>query len=223
MVAHNNQIPQARWRKKWQERVKLNFEQPQKAKKRRLKRQQKAVGAFPRPVESLRPVVRTSNFVHNARPKYGRGFTIGELKAAGIPALLAPTIGISVDARRRNKSQESLDANVQRLKEYKAKLVLFPLNSKAPKTKGAIPEATFEEAKQNNTQLKGTVLPISNATPAVEWKAITDIDKKKSAVKRVKRARRQIREVGYLVKKQREAALGLPTAKKSSDAPAADE
>ena len=48
------------------------------------------------------------------------------VQAAGIPKKLAPTIGISVDHRRRNRSLEGLQANVQRLKTYKAKLVVFP-------------------------------------------------------------------------------------------------
>ena len=47
-------------------------------------------------------------------------------QAAGIPKKLAPTIGIAVDHRRKNRSLESLQANVQRLKTYKAKLVVFP-------------------------------------------------------------------------------------------------
>ena len=48
------------------------------------------------------------------------------LQAAGIPKKLAPTIGIAVDHRRRNSSLEGLQTNVQRLKTYKAKLVVFP-------------------------------------------------------------------------------------------------
>ena len=55
------------------------------------------------------------------------------MQAAGIPKKLAPTIGISVDHRRKNKSLEGLQANVQRLKTYKAKLVIFP--RRAPKVK----------------------------------------------------------------------------------------
>ncbi|XP_039034836.1 uncharacterized protein LOC120171118 [Hibiscus syriacus] len=39
---------------------------------------------------------------------------------------LAPTIGIVVDHRLKNRSLEGLQANVQRLKTYKAKLVVFP-------------------------------------------------------------------------------------------------
>jgi hypothetical protein len=52
---------------------------------------------------------------------------------AGIHKKVARTIGISVDPRRRNKSTESLQANVQRLKEYRSKLILFPRKPSAPK------------------------------------------------------------------------------------------
>lgn len=55
------------------------------------------------------------------------------LQAAGIHKKTARTIGISVDPRRRNKSTESLQANVQRLKEYRSKLILFPRKASAPK------------------------------------------------------------------------------------------
>lgn len=48
---------------------------------------------------------------------------------AGIPRKLAPTIGIAVDHRRTNQSQESLTANVARLKAYKDRLILFPRKS----------------------------------------------------------------------------------------------
>lgn len=47
-------------------------------------------------------------------------------QAAGIPRKLAPTIGISVDHRRKNRSLEGFQVNVLRLKTYKQKLVVFP-------------------------------------------------------------------------------------------------
>lgn len=61
---------------------------------------------------------------------YGAVFT---LQAAGIHKKTARTIGIAVDSRRRNRSTESLRANVQRLKEYRSKLILFPRKASAPK------------------------------------------------------------------------------------------
>jgi large subunit ribosomal protein L13e len=45
---------------------------------------------------------------YNAKVRLGRGFSLEELKGAGITAKFAPTIGIAVDLRRTNKSAESL-------------------------------------------------------------------------------------------------------------------
>ncbi|RMY17178.1 hypothetical protein D0865_16775, partial [Hortaea werneckii] len=99
---------------------------PGKKKARRSHRTDKAAKLAPRPVDRLRPVVRCPTIKYNRRVRAGRGFSLAELKEAGVPRKLAPTIGISVDPRRQNLSEESLKANVQRLKEYKQRLVLFP-------------------------------------------------------------------------------------------------
>ena len=55
------------------------------------------------------------------------------LQSAGISKKHARTIGIAVDYRRRNKSVEGLQQNVQRLKEYQARLILFPRKASRPK------------------------------------------------------------------------------------------
>ena len=55
------------------------------------------------------------------------------VQAAGVPKRVAPTIGIAVDFRRKNRSIEGLQTNVQRLKEYKSKLILFPKKLSNPK------------------------------------------------------------------------------------------
>ena len=59
--------------------------------------------------------------------------SIMAMQAAGITRRVAPTLGIAVDHRRRNRSSESLQANVQRLKEYKSKLIVFPRKLSKPK------------------------------------------------------------------------------------------
>lgn len=74
----------------------------------------------------------------------------------GLSAAFARSIGISVDHRRRNKSIESLQNNVQRLKEYKSKLILFPRHPNKKLKKG---EATEEERKIA-TQLKTQVFAL---------------------------------------------------------------
>jgi len=55
------------------------------------------------------------------------------LQGAGLNKRFARTVGISVDHRRRNKNVEALQQNVQRLKEYKSKLIVFPRNPAKPK------------------------------------------------------------------------------------------
>ena len=86
-----------------------------------------------RPVELLRPIVHCPTVRYHTKIRAGRGFTLAELRATGLNKRYAKTIGIAVDPRRRNKSVESLQKNSQRLKEYKAKLILFPLNEKKVK------------------------------------------------------------------------------------------
>jgi ribosomal protein L13E len=46
---------------------------------------------------------------------FTKGFSLLELKAAGLGAAFARSVGVKVDHRRRNKSQESLDLNKRRL------------------------------------------------------------------------------------------------------------
>lgn len=59
------------------------------------------------------------------------------------------------------------------MKEYRGKLILFPINEKKLR-KG---EATEEERKVA-TQLKGTVMPIVKPVPVIESRKITDAEKK---------------------------------------------
>jgi large subunit ribosomal protein L13e len=146
------------------------FSQPAQKKARRQKRAAKAAAVAPRPTGGLlRPAVHCTTIKYNSKLRLGRGFSLEELKAAGISAKFAPTIGIAVDARRFNKSVESLTRNVARLTEYKAKLVLFPKAKLASPGKG---EASVAE-QAAATQFVGTVMPLAKAVPAVEVAALT--------------------------------------------------
>jgi len=63
------------------------------------------------------------------RTRLGRGFTYLELRTAGIKNhRYAQSIGLAVDKRRRNHSEESLALNVERIKAYMSKLVVLPMN-----------------------------------------------------------------------------------------------
>merc|ERR1712062_827926 len=130
----------------------------------------------------------------------GRGFTLEELKGAGLTKKMALTTGITVDHRRKNKSLESLQRNVQRLKEYQSKLILFPVNSKKPR-KG---EATEEDIKKAS-QLKGTVIPITAVVKRQRAMELTDDLKKFKAFNSVRQARAVARLWGIRAKKAKEA------------------
>ncbi|PTD05382.1 60S ribosomal protein L13 [Fusarium culmorum] len=110
-IRYNQKLVNNHFRKDWQRRVRTHFDQPGKKSRRRTARQAKAAALAPRPVDKLRPVVRCPTIKYNRRVRSGRGFTLAELKEAGIPKAFAPTIGIAVDFRRQNLSEESLAAN----------------------------------------------------------------------------------------------------------------
>ncbi|KAI2617853.1 putative 60S ribosomal protein L13 [Hypoxylon sp. NC1633] len=169
-IKHNNQIQHNHFRKDWQRRVRTHFDQPTKKIRRRSLRQAKAAAVAPRPVDKLRPIVRCPTLKYNRRVRAGRGFTLVELKEAGIPRLVAPTIGIAVDHRRQNLSEESLAANVARLKAYKARLIIFP-------RKGA-KNAKAGDSKDIDLDNTETVSALVSALPIVPFaESITEIKK----------------------------------------------
>lgn len=206
MVKSNNVVPNVHLRKSWQYRVRLNFNLPAKRKQRKTARLAKAAAVFPRPSAGpLRPAVRISTIKHNNRLRAGRGFTPLELQTAGIPVPFARSVGIAVDTRRKNNSEEALQNNVQRLKEYQSKLVLFPRNSKSPK-KGPIADTVGEVLKSVTQNKTPGVIPVKNNWVNPEPRAITAEERKGRAVKTLRRAKKQVRAVGHLFKKKKAAA-----------------
>merc|ERR1711898_5982 len=135
-MKHNNQVCSVRkFRKYWQRYVKTWFNQPARKASRRAARDKKAALVHPRPVAgAVRPVVHPPTVKYNSKVRVGRGFSLAELKAVKLGKLEARSLGIAVDPRRRNRSVNGKQANEQRLREYKANLVVFPRNAK--KTKG---------------------------------------------------------------------------------------
>lgn len=65
---------------------------------------------------------------------------------AKISPQFARTVGIAVDTRRFDSSEEALQLNVQRLESYKSKLILFPRKADKPK-KGDIADSTADKLK----------------------------------------------------------------------------
>jgi large subunit ribosomal protein L13e len=185
-IKHNNQISNGHYRKYWQKYVKCWFNQPARAIRRRSKRAEKAKRTFPRPTAGLlRPVVHPPTQRYNYKVRLGRGFTLDELKAAGIPRKQALSIGISVDHRRKNRCTESLQTNVERLKTYKSKLLLFPLRQNKPK-KGDATQAELESCVQNTHK---DIIPVVRKTLNDAARAVTAEEKEFSAFKTMRKSR----------------------------------
>jgi len=206
MVRHNNVIPNQHFHKTcWQNHVKTWFNQAARKKRRRLARQKKAADMAPRPAAGLlRPVVHPPTAKYNYKLRQGRGFTFAELKEAGVNRKEALTIGISVDHRRRNRSAESLQINVQRLKEYKSKLIVFPRKRNKPKA-GDAEVAELEQA----TQKVGPILPMPSAFAKEKPMVITDEMKEESVFHKLRMARADyhlfgVRQKNRLIKAAKE-------------------
>ncbi|XP_006860161.1 PREDICTED: 60S ribosomal protein L13 isoform X2 [Elephantulus edwardii] len=181
--SRNGMILKPHFHKDWQRRVATWFNQPARKIRRRKARQAKARRIAPRPASGpIRPIVRCPTVRYHTKK-------------------VARTIGISVDPRRRNKSTESLQANVQRLKEYRSKLILFPRKPSAPK-KG---DSSAEELKLA-TQLTGPVMPIRNVYKKEKARVITQEEKDFKAFASLRMARAHARLFGIRAKRAKEAA-----------------
>ena len=203
MVKHNNVIVNVHLRKHWERiGVKTHFNQPAKKAKRNQIRKAKAARVFPRPANSLRPIVSQATRRYAGKVRLGRGFTLTELKAAGLTAMQAKSVGISVDHRRTSTSEEQLQMNVARLNEYKSKMILFPKRDQKPK-KGFLPDATAEKVKAAlaASQSKGVTMPIQKKVQEVEFAKITDEDKKKKVYHSLRSMRTNTRYNGRRIKK----------------------
>merc|ERR1711935_684640 len=121
---------------------------------------------------------------------------------AKIAPKLAPTIGISVDHRRRNRCTESLQANVDRLKLYKSKLLVFPKGSgKKCVKKGDTARSELANVAQNTLK---AIIPVPKPSLRVKSRAITQEEKDFCAYAKIKKARSDLKYWGAKKKKAQE-------------------
>eukprot|EP00343_Euplotes_focardii_P007308 CAMPEP_0205820670 /NCGR_PEP_ID=MMETSP0206-20130828/3337_1 /ASSEMBLY_ACC=CAM_ASM_000279 /TAXON_ID=36767 /ORGANISM="Euplotes focardii, Strain TN1" /LENGTH=217 /DNA_ID=CAMNT_0053115601 /DNA_START=26 /DNA_END=679 /DNA_ORIENTATION=+ len=186
MVKHNNEIPNQHFRKDWQRRVRTWFNQPAGKVRRRNARVEKAKRLAPRPINQLRPIVRCQTVKYNTKVRAGRGFTLDEIKAAKINIKEARGFGIAVDHRRKNRSEEDFQQNVQRLKAYKAKLIVFPRKPTSKRAKAG--DSTREERAAASQVTTKRVLPISKAQPRIKPRKITAAEKDFNAQQHLRKA-----------------------------------
>jgi large subunit ribosomal protein L13e len=157
----------------------------------------------PRPTEALRPVVSSQTRQYAGKVRYGRGFTLAELKGAKITAAFARTVGISVDHRRTNTSEGQLQRNVDRLNMYRSKLILFPRRASKPK-KGCINDSTNVGAADACNQNSGN--SAIAAMPAGEaFGKITAEDKAGKTFYTIRKLRTDARYNGRRIKKAADA------------------
>ncbi|XP_075257636.1 large ribosomal subunit protein eL13-like [Convolutriloba macropyga] len=196
-MKHNNQLASVHLRKHWQRRVKTWFDQPARKWRRHMNRVKKAKKMGLKPAQgTLKPAVSCPTRRYNFKLREGRGFTRAELFAAGLTPQYARAIGIAVDPRRKNKSQENLDRNKERLKEYLAHVTVIPLDKEKREKKGV----SFE----GHVQYKGKIMPISNKGVAEKPRLVTDEEKKFVAYQAIRRARADARLFGRREKKRKE-------------------
>ena len=206
MVKHNSVIADNHFRKDWQRYVKTWFDQPAKKKARRVARATKAAKLNPRPVSILRPVVHGTTVKYNSRNRLGRGFTIEELKAAGIPKKTAHSIGVSVDHRRKNRSEEAFQVNVNRLKLYKSKLVIFPRKNAAKRLKKG--DSSLEERKAVAQVTAKTVIPMPKPAGREKARVITKEERQRTVAGLIRKTLVDSKRFGVREKRAKEKAAG---------------
>lgn len=173
MPRHNNAIQRPHLRKHPRPLIRTFFNQPAKKLQRLQKRQQRAAEIYPRPLNKLKPIVHKPTQRYSSQVRLGRGFTLEEIKAVGLSKLFARSVGINVDTRRTNKSNESLQKNIQRLKEYLDKLVLLPRKTGNPKKGGYL---KLNEELNSVTVVQNTdrvILPLKKKRFSEKSKKIT--------------------------------------------------
>ncbi len=109
------------------------------------------------------------------KQRQGRGFTLDELKAAGINRREARGVGISVDHRRKNRSEEGFKLNVARLTQYKSKLIIFPRNPTSKRVKKG--DSTREECKNVKQVNTPHAIPMPKVVRAEKARLITDAER----------------------------------------------
>ncbi|KAH8740261.1 hypothetical protein FG386_001536 [Cryptosporidium ryanae] len=179
-MRHNNVIPNVHYRKNYKRWIKTWYNQPGRKQSRRIARQKLVSEAGFRPVGMLRPIVHPPTQRYNMKTRLGRGFTLEELSACGINKKAAMSIGIAVDHRRTDISEETFQVNVNRLKNYINGIILMPRKGK--KTKKGFAGIPNDSSKQEFKSVKNVsfkkAFPVVRESIKEKTYTITSEDKK---------------------------------------------
>ncbi|KAI5192746.1 large subunit ribosomal protein L13e [Nematocida minor] len=175
-MKHNNALTTGHF-KKTSLRYKTWFDQPIQKRLRKEKRQQKAKQIAPTNVELLRPAVRCNSRRYNIKERLGRGFSFAEIVQAGLTAKEARQLGISVDPRRYTRSEESLDLNVSRIKNYLSKITVY--------------ESKREAIESGAVQHKTAIMPIEKKKPVIGSMPASEVQNQATACDEMFRLREE--------------------------------
>ena len=214
-MKHNNVVANAHFHKWWQRYVKTWFDQPAKKLKRRQLRKEKAAAIAPRPLNLLRPVVRCQTAKYNSKIREGRGFSLDELAAAGISRKAALGVGIAVDHRRKNRSEDAFQQNVARLKLYKSKLVIFPRNPTSKRAKKT--DSSAEERKRATQVTVPEVLALPGPANRFKARAITKAERERNVAATLRKARTDAKLWGAREKRLKDKKDAKPEDKKADE------
>lgn len=125
-------------------------------------------------------------------------------------------IGISVDHRRKNRSEEGFKANVDRLKLYKSKLVIYPRKPSSKRTKAGDADKKEIEAVEAGEQNKlKTVLPVKQPATRIKARKITKEEKEATVTAVLRKALTDHKRAGARAKAAADKAeKGAAAAKK---------
>jgi len=145
----------------------------------------------------------------------GRGFTYDELKGAGIKRKEAQGVGIAIDHRRENKTEETYQANVARLKLYKSKLVVFPRNPTSKRAKKG--DASKDELKKAQQVSVANLFPVTQPFVRAKARKITEAERNAVVSRVVRTARLDEKLWGRREKRAKDKAEGKKKEKKDKD------
>ena len=111
---------------------------------------------------------------------------------------------VKVDPRRQNLSEEGLKANVERLQEYRNRLILFPRRNGKTKQGDASAE-DVKAAKGNTVTSTSAILPIKNVQEFEEG-PIKNYEATENAYRKLRDARSEARLVGVREKRAKAKA-----------------
>ena len=101
-------------------------------------------------------------------------------------------LGVAVDRRRTNKSMESLQMNVQRLKEYMSRVVVLPKNIRSKPAE-----------LKSYSQIKGSIIGLPKSKAPEAPRAVTKAEKEFNAFQKLNELKEQLKP-----KKKKEAEKG---------------